>query len=61
MSTEETMSMTATLRCASIPPAREQREANARSVLSAGINKINFTPYVLLFLRDKQATMQANK
>lgn len=55
------MSMTATLRCASIPPAREQREANARSVLSAGINKINFTPYVLLFLRDKQATMQANK
>lgn len=43
------------------PPARGQREANARSVLSAGINKINFTPYVLLFLRDKQATMQANK
>lgn len=61
MSTEEPMSMTATLCCASIPPARGQREANARSVLSAGINKINFTPYVLLFLRDKQATMQANK
>lgn len=55
------MGTTATLYCASLPPARKQREANARSVLSAAISKINITLYTLLSFRDKQTTMKANK
>lgn len=42
-------------------PGKGQREIRVRSVLTAGVNKINSTSYPLLCLRDNYRTIKANK